>query len=236
MLTLVKFGIGPKAKIANYSPFCLKLETYLRAAKIEFKEEILKGDPNKCAPKGKLPFIRHKGLTLGDSAIIIKYLKKQFSADLDLGLSDRDAAISNAFCAMIEEHAVQCLVYLRWQDDLGWSGIKEAFFGFLPFPLKLIVPNIVRKKTIHALWCSGMGRHSRDEVIDMLRADFTALNQILGDKDFFFDSQIRTLDTSAYGLLANCACDINPQVQEIMADFPQLLAFTERVTKSLYHH
>ena len=65
----------PQFGLRNASPFCLKLETYLALAGIEHKRhEIM--DPRQ-APKEKMPYIVHGPTEMGDSELIITYLKTQ---------------------------------------------------------------------------------------------------------------------------------------------------------------
>lgn len=59
--------VGP-----SVSPFVIKLETYLRLAKIPYQVD--KGDI--WGPKGKTPWITYNGVHMGDSQIIIKFLSK----------------------------------------------------------------------------------------------------------------------------------------------------------------
>ena len=63
----------PMFGIPNPSPFCLKLETWLRMAKLPY-EVVRVVDPRKD-PKGKVPWIEDQGRTIADSAFIIDYLK-----------------------------------------------------------------------------------------------------------------------------------------------------------------
>ncbi len=55
-------------EIPNLSPFCCKVETYLRMADIAFE---IKATLPSNAPKGKLPYIEDGDFSLGDSAFII---------------------------------------------------------------------------------------------------------------------------------------------------------------------
>jgi glutathione S-transferase len=228
MITLVQFAMSKNSTINNFSPYCLKLETYLKAAKIPYQVEPFRGNPNTGAPKGKLPFIRYKGKNIGDSALVVELLKKDFGADLDRGLSPLLTAQSIAFQKMIEEHLGQCLVYFRWQDDAGWDTIKGPFFGWLPFPIKLFVPTIIRGKTVKKLK-NGLGAHTREEVLNFMREDLKALDTQLGYKNYFLDDQLRTLDATAYGFLANFYHDINPLLKKELEHFPRLINFVKRV-------
>src|SRR5690348_4249172 len=57
--------------IPNLSPFCCKLETWLRMARIPY--EVTTADP-RGAPKGKLPFIEEAGVRIADTSLIIEHL------------------------------------------------------------------------------------------------------------------------------------------------------------------
>lgn len=58
--------------VPNLSPFCCKLETWLRIARIPY-EVVNTSDPRK-APKGKLPFIEDAGHRIGDTSLIVDHL------------------------------------------------------------------------------------------------------------------------------------------------------------------
>ena len=64
MIKLVQFY--PALGVRSLSPFCLKLETYLRLAGIDY--EVVRSNDARRAPKGKLPYIIDGDLTIGDSA------------------------------------------------------------------------------------------------------------------------------------------------------------------------
>lgn len=72
--------------IPNPSQFCVKLETYLRMAEIEYR--IVETLPL-AAPLGKLPYIEHDGRKIADSRIIIGYLQQRFSDGPDQTLTAR---------------------------------------------------------------------------------------------------------------------------------------------------
>lgn len=59
-------------KVPTPSPFVLKLETYLRMAKIAY--EVDKSDI--WGPKGKTPWISINGQHVSDSQLIVEFLGK----------------------------------------------------------------------------------------------------------------------------------------------------------------
>jgi glutathione S-transferase len=71
MIKLYKFGsIGD---VCDASPFCVKVEAYLRLADLPY--ETLSGAQYlRKAPKGKLPFIEDNDNIIADSSFILKYL------------------------------------------------------------------------------------------------------------------------------------------------------------------
>ncbi|MCB9061579.1 MAG: glutathione S-transferase N-terminal domain-containing protein [Halobacteriovoraceae bacterium] len=235
MINLVKFGMRKDASIKNFSPFCLKVETYLKATNTEYNDEICKGNPGKIAPKGKLPFIKHNDKVIADSELIIKYLKETLGINLDESLTEKQIAKSTAITRVLEDHLYWCMLYFRWLDDRGWEGIKEEFFGFLPAPIKLFVPNLVRKSVLKNLWAQGTGRHSKEEVLFFLEEDLRCLNELLEGSPFFIDDKLRTVDIIAYSFFVNLNHEINPHLQEVIRKYPKLIEFTNVVHRKVYH-
>ncbi len=77
----------PAFGLPNASPFCMKLETYLRMTGIAY--ELSPPDMRDLgkAPKGKLPFIEDNGKIIADSTFIIDHLKTTHGDTLDSWLS-----------------------------------------------------------------------------------------------------------------------------------------------------
>jgi len=118
-------SLPPAWRLPASSPFCSKLEYYLRYNKIPF--EIVLDRPG---PKSKWPYIEWNGETLADSTLIIDRLNKDFNVNLDLDLSKEEKSISLAFQRLIEEHAFFAMVYFRWV--VHWKQTKEVYFISMP--------------------------------------------------------------------------------------------------------
>src|SRR5262245_23660518 len=95
--------------IPNLSPFCCKLETWLRIAGVAY-EVVDTPDPRK-GPRRKLPFIEDAGLRVADSALIVDHLKKTRGIDPDARLSDSQRAIALLVQRTVEEHYAFILAY-----------------------------------------------------------------------------------------------------------------------------
>ncbi|MGB8700861.1 MAG: Tom37 metaxin N-terminal-like domain-containing protein, partial [Thermosynechococcaceae cyanobacterium] len=185
MITLYQFE--PAWGLPNASPFCLKLETYLRMAKLPF-ECVYDADLQK-APKGKMPYISDKGKIIADSNFIIAYLKETYGDPLDAHLSRSERAVMVAMQRLIEENLYWAGVYSRWQVPQNWPVTKAAFFDGFPPVLRWIIPIIARKQTLKNLDGQGMGKHSESEVYTIGKTDLTALSDFLDDKPFFMGQQ-----------------------------------------------
>jgi len=86
--------------IPNLSPPCLKLETYLRMAKIPYECDF----GFKPSKKGKMPWIEYNGQEIADSNFCIEFLNKEFRVDVDEGLTDEQRGVARAVLVMIEEN------------------------------------------------------------------------------------------------------------------------------------
>ena len=200
-MTIKLYQFPPALGLPNASPFCMKLETYLRMAGLPFEN---KHTLNlRRAPKGKLPFIDDNGTIVADSNLAIEHLKSRYGDPLDGWLSPGERAVSLAMRRLIEENLYWAMLYARWVDDTGWPMTRAAFFGRMPAPLKWFVPHIARRSVRRELWGHGMGCHSRDEIYAIGKTDLTALAEFLGAKPFMMGERPSSLDATAYASFAN---------------------------------
>ncbi len=199
MITLHQFP--PALGLPNASPFCLKLELYLRMAGLPYRNaytlELHK------APKGKLPWIDDDGTAVADSGLIIDYLKRKYGDPLDAGLNPEQRALALAITRLIEEHLYWAVLYDRWITPQGWAMTRPAFFGTLPRPLRAIVPLVARRGIRAELQGHGMGRHAPAQIDALGVADVDALAVLLGGQEFFLGAQVSSVDAIATAFLAN---------------------------------
>jgi glutathione S-transferase len=186
-------------KTPNLSPFCSKLECYLRMAEIPYKAAAMQVGK---APKGKIPYVAlPDGTMMGDSHLIIEHLERGLSAEgkpaLDDGLADRDRAIAHLVRRTLEEGYYFAGVFVRWKTDEGYAEVRERFKEFLPGPVVWYVRRDILKK----LHSQGTGRHSVEEVTEFGARDLESCSEILGDKPFLLGDRPRTVDCTLYAFL-----------------------------------
>ncbi len=180
------------------SPFCVKLETYLRMARVEYKKS--SGNPMR-APKGKIPYVRVDGEYMGDSELIIRYLKRRLGDPLDQHLSKEESAKGFAVQCMVEEHLYFAMAWLRWTSEESWKHVEAAIRPLLPPVINRFLLKKIRKDFVKMLVAQGMGRHSREEIAQFAKEDLQTISVLLGQKEFLLGSQPSSFDATIYAFL-----------------------------------
>lgn len=229
MLTLVQFE--PAWGVLNASPFCMKVEVYCRLAKIPYRTEAILNSGK--GPKGKLPFIRHDGIELGDSEFILDYLEQKFSVQMDSELSAADKAAARAIRLMCEEHLYWVLIYNHWRDAAVWPFVRAELFSPIPFPFTKPIAALARKKMREQLHAAGMGRHSEGEIYAKGIADIQALSILLGEQKYFRGATPTRLDATVYAFLANVLLPLPSPVAEAAKRHANLIAYTKRMAAQI---
>lgn len=227
MIKLHQFA--PAFGLPNASPFCMKLETWLRMAGLPY-ESVEDGNVIK-APKGKMPYIvDDDGTTVADSTLVIEHLTRRRGVALDAWLTPAQRAQALAMQRLIEEHLYWVTLYLRWMTPEGWPKVRQAFFGTLPTPLKQIVPPLARRGMKAELHGHGMGRHSMEQIVAFGCQDVEAIADFLGDQPFMMGAQPSTLDAVAHAFLANLLwAPFDTPVQGHARTRPTLEAYCQRM-------
>jgi glutathione S-transferase len=216
----------------NVSPFCLKVEAYLRLAGIPFVA--VSSMPFK-GPKGKLPFIKEDGRVLADSGFILAHLEATRGAPLDGALSPEQRAEARVLIRFMEEAMFHPLVHNRWVEEANWRKLKTEFFGGMPWPLREIVPALFRRKVKRSLYVQGTGRHTDRDIAAMAVADMDALAGKLGERQFFLGTPApSTADVVAYAFLVNVLeAPFEGAAQERARGHANLVAFVARMKAAL---
>lgn len=228
MITLYQFA--PAFGLPNASPFCMKLETYLRMAQLPHQVSKPKMQDLQKAPKGKLPFIEDDGQLMGDSSFIVEHLKAKYGDALDAHLSPQERATALAFQRLMEENLYWALLHSRWIVPEGWVVTREAFFGKMSAPFKWLIPPLARRGMRSQLRGQGMGRHSTAEIYSIGKRDITALSQFLADKPFFMGDVPSSIDATVFAFMANLVlAPLDSELIQHARQHPNLQAYCQRM-------
>ena len=230
-ITLYQFS--PAWGLPNVSPFCMKLEGYLKLGGLDYRVQV-QNDPRK-GPKGKVPYAKIDKHIMGDSEEIYEYLKSNNAIDLDSTLSADDRAIHHAMGVMCDESLYFALLYNRWMDDVNWPTLRDTLFAPIPKMVRKVVTHQIRKKVQADLVGQGMGRHNKAEVYSIATRDIESLGQYLADKPWFGGNEPVKLDVRAASYLANILYPpLENPLKTVIEKWPNLVEFTDRAVSEIY--
>lgn len=230
---LVAYHLPGAWGLVSVSPFCLKLDAFLRMTGIE--HEAVTAPVPFGGPKRKAPWIEHEGRKIGDSTFIILYLKQRFGVNPDSRLSSEQQGMALAIQRMIEENLYWVMVNDRWNTPDNWSLLKSTVLGAIPkLPREILAP-IARRGVIKQLLGHGMGKHSAEEIAAIGARDIDALAALLGGKLWFFGDEPTETDAVVYSLLANIySVGFSSPMKAHIAGYGNLVSFIERFAARFY--
>ena len=229
MLTLHQFESA--FGVPNASPFCLKLECFLRMAGVPYRTEPL--HDLSTAPKRKGPFVTEEdGSRIGDSALIIAHLKRTRGIDLDAWLGPAERATALAFRVMLEEHLYFAMVYNRWVEDAHWPLVRDAFLA----PLPPAVQDGIRAHVRGKIEAQGLGVHTPEEIYALAVPEVRALSDWLGAKPFLMGDRPAEVDCTAFAFTANLlmATAFDGPLQAEARRHPNLAAYGRRMLERFF--
>ncbi|OZC11826.1 hypothetical protein X798_01007 [Onchocerca flexuosa] len=214
----------------NISPFCFKVETWLRAN--ELKHE-LRSYWNFQPWEKYFPFVELNGKKISDSQLILEQLQKHFN--LRDELEEKDVGIARAVDRMIERNTYYLLLYFILVENLSKfrQGLESSFIKrwlvrgtIFPFHSK-----------VHRIFIDmGITKCSRNDLIGMLLKDIAAIDIILGDKKFLFGVKPTMSDFTVFGHLATSYyLPFRQPITDILDDkYPRVKRLIERMRRHYY--
>lgn len=229
---LFAFGTGWGVPFETAAPFPLKLATWLRMAAVPF-EFVVANNPAK-GPKGKSPWIECGAVRMGDSSLIIEFLKERFGTDLDAHLDAHQRALGLSVQRMLEEHYHQCFEHQLFFGRGGEQRLRE-FAASQPIPLRWLVPAVLKRAFRRQLYQRGMGRHPQEVIIEQGKADLAAVAELLGERPYFLGDRPSSIDACVFGFLGVTlyVAGDNPLYRH-GASFGNLMRYCERTRKRYF--
>lgn len=227
MLTLRQFA--PAFGVPNASPYCMKLETFLRLAGISYRTVPIHDLED--APKKKAPWVEIDGEPMGDSELIMLRLEVLHGIDLDAGLDPFRRAAGHALCTMLEERTGFAIMYARWIDEPGWTTVRDTYLSDLPPAVQDMIRDGLRDRIVK----QGLGQHSRDEIYRLAAHDIGALAGWLGDKPYLMGERPTRSDCAGAAFAANLLCSAFPgPLLEAARAHPHLARYADRMIRRVF--
>jgi glutathione S-transferase len=215
----------------SLSPFCLKVEDFLLRNGIPYLV-VVERNPAR-GPKGKMPFIRDRGITIADSSFILDHLIREYDLKEKFRLEPSAQAQALAFQRLIEENLYFVLLYSRWLDPTGWAGIRREFLPLFPPLLGDPILRLIRRSLRRQAFEQGIGRHSLEEVYAIGARDLEALSEFLGGKPFLMGSAIQPVDSSLFAFLETIRRQpMRTRLFDLLLERKNLLAYCDRLAAS----
>jgi glutathione S-transferase len=226
-IRLFTFGSGWGIPFPTAAPFPLKLATWLRMTGLE-NQIVVENNPGK-GPKKKSPWIEDGEVRMGDSELIIRYLREKHGVDPDARLSPRDRALSLAWHRTFEEHYHQAFEHQLFFGRGGSDRLHELA-ATMPPVVRSIAPPLMLSQFKKQLYARGLGRHDEKDIIAMGQADLDAASIFLADRPYFLGDEPTGLDACAFGFLGVTVYvkGDNPLFRHA-ASLENLMAYTERM-------
>ncbi len=184
--------------LSSISPFCIKLETWLRLAGIPYVSE--RADPRR-APMGKMPYVLLDGTLQGDSQLIINKLTEARGVTLDASLDPRQRAWAHTLRVTAENSLYFHIAHARWIDPVGFAAYRPVFAGILPAPARFIGPLLIRRTVRQQLRATGIGRFSDADREALAEAEASALGEALSEAPFVLGDAPCSVDASLYAMI-----------------------------------
>ncbi len=235
-MTVKLYSFGKFSDVVDPSPFCFKLDSFLRLAKIDYETMEFSLSSFGKAPKGKIPFIEDDGKFIADSNLIIEYLSEKYKVNLNKDLSEKENGISHSFCRMLDENTYWVALYGRWFEPDNFEIVKYFFFNKIPKLIRPIAIAKAKKNAIARINGQGIGLHSKDEIYKIGMQDMQALSDLLGSDDYFFNKETPSLlDITAHSYIACIILkEFNSPLKDYVLKLENLIKFNDRMNKYLY--
>ncbi|MEM5518715.1 glutathione S-transferase family protein [Henriciella sp. AS95] len=196
------YGWGPMFDCPSPSPYVMKTDIQLQMLGVEFDRAIADLD---SVSKHKAPYVEDDGEIIQDSNFIRAHFERKLGTSLMDGLTPKQQAQSWAFERMAEGHLGAVMAGERWMIDENFKKGPAMFFMGAPEAMREQIMQETREGIRTTRYNSGIGRHSRDEQLQLAAWDIAAIAAQLGDQLFLFGDEPSVADASVSAVLISSA-------------------------------
>jgi glutathione S-transferase len=186
----------------SFSPYVLEVGRALKLAQLPFEHKHVNVlEIRAINPAGQLPVLVVGTENVPDSTRILHRIEALSPGALTGGL---DAA-KTAEAWLWEEFADTALypyvLAARWVDDRGWSLVRDAFFRWLPAPVRAVVAPLVRRKMARRLVERDFLRSGLDSLYERMGCVLDRLEQRAPTDGFWLGPRASVADLGLFAHL-----------------------------------
>ncbi|KAJ5827304.1 hypothetical protein N7447_004067 [Penicillium robsamsonii] len=244
--TITVFRGFPEKGCYTWSPFVTKLEARLRFGNICYHVEA--GSPPK-GPRGKIPYItlEHNGQSqsMSDSTLIAKsFISSGHLEDLNGRLSPVEKAQDLSLKALLEDKLYFYQGHERWV--MNYYTMRSKILGNTPWPVQVIVGNIIYNKNVRNQQGQGTGSFSTEEIATFRQEIWESVNGLLSaaqaqhrDREGPFwvwsgDAPTEA-DAVVFGfVVSGLVCGAAPGTKQIVNSYPALVEYARRIHEKYF--
>ncbi|KAJ5382968.1 hypothetical protein N7517_000879 [Penicillium concentricum] len=244
--TITVFRGFPEKGCYTWSPFVTKLEARLRFGNINYSIEA--GSPPK-GPRGKVPYIKleddGQSQSMSDSTLIAKlFIASGYLEDLNHRLSPVEKAQDLSLKALLEDKLYFYQGYERWV--VNYYAMRSKILASVPWPVQVIVGNIIYNKNVRNQQGQGTGSFSGEEIAIFRQEIWESVNGLLSaahaqhqDREGPFwvwggDAPTEA-DTVVFGfVVSGLVCGAAPETKEIVNSYPALVKYARKIHEKYF--
>lgn len=174
--TVILYQFPRASNTPSLSPYAVKLETWLRAAGIDYQNKF----GMQRGSKGLIPFIKLNDETVDDSQRCIEYLSDIYEKDLNAHLTEEQRKIAHLIVKLTDDSMLWAMAMSRFKHNP--NGMRDNDFPRLAFW------NFQYRVTTAARY-ARYGNLSEEELFNGARKDLSALEVLLDGKKYFFSNE-----------------------------------------------
>ncbi|CAI4232379.1 unnamed protein product [Auanema sp. JU1783] len=222
----------PQVKTArNLSPFCLKIETFLRINKISYE---LRDTVLARSEHGLLPFIELNGEHIADSKIIEQRLIAHF--DVKPVGTEQDEAVGHLISRAFDLHTFFLFIHFKIAEPEKMIALLSGF-GLPKILLPVLVPIaacLFKRKANKKVSGALGGLYSESDFKSQLKLDLQALDTVLSDKKYLGGDKISTHDCGVFGQLTTVYYPFDNYCKDAIDEFPRLVKYMENIREEVF--
>lgn len=232
-LTLCELGETGLPDLESYSPFCLKVHRALKAHGLRYDSRHGRPDSFRSLnPAAQVPVLLVDGAPVYDSTVILARLESLSTRPLHAGLPP--GVVAEAL--LVEDYADTALngflVAARWADPENWPVVKRAYFGAMPKPVYALVPALLRRRVLKALFARDVTRHGLTQTWARFSLLLDQLEQRAPEVGYWLGARLTAADLGLFGQLHSLRTPLTPAQGAMVDGRRRLAAYLDRVHRA----